>query len=267
MPDRATQRAPLSGQLTIVELASGIAGGYCTKLLVDGGADVVKIEPPGGDALRQRRLFDQPAPDVEHGGPLFRFLHRSCASVVADPDQPADLDRVDELIRAADAVIWSPGSPLAELERFSPTALRALAPRAIITSLTPFGLVNEPSPAVNEFVLQAMSGGWCGRGRTDREPLAVGGDFGDWILGLFGAVGLLTAHGRRRTTGQGELVDVASLDALHLTQTMFAPTFFAASGRPTGRGGSARSRSSIRRRTGMWVSRSRRASSGWTSPP
>jgi crotonobetainyl-CoA:carnitine CoA-transferase CaiB-like acyl-CoA transferase len=76
------------------------------------------------------------------------------------------------------------------------------------------------------------SGGASSRGRADREPLAVGGSYGDWILGLFGAVALVTAHQRGRTSGRGEVVDVAALDALHLTQTMFGPTHFSASGRP-----------------------------------
>jgi crotonobetainyl-CoA:carnitine CoA-transferase CaiB-like acyl-CoA transferase len=225
-------RAPLSGALTIVDLGSGIAAGYCTKLLVDGGADVIKVEPPGGDPLRRRRLLDDGEPDAQAGSRLFRFLHRSCASVVADPHEERDVELVRGLVAGADAVLWSPGSAIAELEQFRPHALRDLAPNAIVATITPFGLVNEPSPVVNQFVLQAMAGGWCGRGTADREPLAVGGEFGDWILGLFGAVGLLTAHQRRWSSGRGELVDVASLDALHLTQTMFSPTFFAASGRP-----------------------------------
>lgn len=60
----------------------------------------------------------------------------------------------------------------------------------------------------------------------------MGGEYGDWVTGVFAAVSLLTAHQRSRTTGTGELVDLAELDAMHLTQVMFAPTFFAAAGVP-----------------------------------
>jgi crotonobetainyl-CoA:carnitine CoA-transferase CaiB-like acyl-CoA transferase len=225
-------QAPLSGELTVVDLGSGIAAGYCTKLLIDGGADVIKVEPPSGDPLRRRRTLGDTEPDVRAGGRLFRFFHRSCASVVADVHDDNDVALVTRLVAGADAVLWSPGSPIAELEQFRPGSLRSLASHAVVVSLTPFGLVNEPSPKVNQFVLQAMAGGWSGRGTADREPLAVGAEFGDWILGLFGAVGLLTAQHRSRSTNQGELVDVACLDALHLTQNMFFPTFFVASGRP-----------------------------------
>ena len=223
---------PLDGELTIVDLSSGIPGAYCGKLLVDGGAEVIKVEPPEGDPLRARRILDGPPPDRDVGSVLFQFFACSKASVVADPDQPADRELAAKLIRGADAVLWSPGPGMAGLDQFHPTALRDLAPRAVVVAMTPFGLVNEPAPPANDFTLQAMSGGGLTRGRADREPLAIPGSFGDWIAGLFAALGLLTAHIRARVTGVGELVDVATLDALHLTQNEFFPSKLAASGRP-----------------------------------
>jgi crotonobetainyl-CoA:carnitine CoA-transferase CaiB-like acyl-CoA transferase len=73
----------LGGELTIVDLSSGIAGAYLGKLLVDGGADVIKIEPPDGDPLRRRRVVGAPFPDSERGGPLFQFLSSSKASAAS----------------------------------------------------------------------------------------------------------------------------------------------------------------------------------------
>ena len=223
---------PLAGDLTVVDLSSGTAGAYCGKLLVDGGADVIKVEPPEGDPLRLRRILDDTPSDRDAGSVLFQFLASSKSSVVADRKSRADSDLVVKLVRGADALIWSKGPGMASLEEFQPEALRRLAPRAVVVAITPFGLVNEPAAPANEFTLQAMSGGGLFRGRADREPLPVGGSAGDLITGLFAALGLLTAHIRARVTGVGELVDVAMLDALHLTQSEFLPTKLAAAGEP-----------------------------------
>lgn len=223
---------PLGGSLTVVDLSTGIAGAYCGKLLVDGGADVIKVEPPQGDPLRCRRLLDDPAPDVNTGSVLFQYLASSKSSVVGDPDAPADREFVARLIRSADAVIWSKGAGMASLDEFQPAELRQLAPRAIVAAITPFGLVNEPAPPANDFTLQAMSVGSLSRGRADREPLPVGGSYGEWITGALAANGVLTAHMRARYTGIGELVDVSALEALHLTQNEFNPTKLSATGVP-----------------------------------
>jgi len=220
-------RAPLEGTLTVVDLTVGISGGYASKLLADGGADVIKVETPSGDPLRSRALLGG---DGVPNSRLFQFLHGSQRSVVIDPAAPADVDLLTTLLRGAHAVLWANTSPFAA--HFSPAALHELTPHAAIVAMTPFGLVGEPSRPANEFILQALASGPNCRGEADREPTVVGGDFGDYILGTFAAVGLLTAHQRIHHTGIGEIVDVAGLDAMHLTQTMFAGTFFAASGRP-----------------------------------
>ena len=80
---------PLDGPLdgyVVVDLSSGIAGGYCTKLLADGGARVVKIEAPEGDSLRSWSASDTRVNPVD-GGALFSFLACSKHSVLADPDR------------------------------------------------------------------------------------------------------------------------------------------------------------------------------------
>lgn len=226
--------APLSGSLRVVDLAPGIGGSYCTKLLADAGAEVFKVEPAAGDPLRRRHLLGGAHSEQHSSGdsPLFEYLHCSKRSVTVDPHNSEDLALLHALISASDAVVWSPKSPLASLPSFQPEALRAAHPHAEIITMTPFGLVGEPARPCNEFTLQAMAGGACGRGTAEREPLGVGAEFGEWIAGSFAAVAVLVTRHRSRTTGTGELADVSMLDALHLTQTMFAPTFFRASGVP-----------------------------------
>lgn len=102
------QAQPLAG-CKVVDLSTGIAGAYCTKLLADGGAEVVKVEAPEGDPLRRWSASGaaiQPGGD----GALFGYLAGSKHSVVADPGADDDIDMVCRLLAAADAVVWSGGS-------------------------------------------------------------------------------------------------------------------------------------------------------------
>src|SRR5271167_3390535 len=110
--------APLTGY-TVVDLSTGIAGAYCTKLLADGGADVIKVEPPEGDPLREWSSSGAIVPAGSDGA-LFSFLAGSKHSVVADPEVDEDIQLVVRLLAAADAVVWSPGSKVAEQQRFTP---------------------------------------------------------------------------------------------------------------------------------------------------
>jgi crotonobetainyl-CoA:carnitine CoA-transferase CaiB-like acyl-CoA transferase len=225
--------SPLSGYV-VVDLSSGIAGSYCTKLLADGGADVVKVEPPEGDALRSWSASGVTITDRRDGA-LFSFLSCSKQSVIADPDEPTAVAAVTELLEGADAVVWSRGSRLAEHTMFTPAVLRRQHPHLTVTSITPFGLDGpwRDRPAT-EFTLQAWSGGIIGLGRgwPDRPPAFVGGQVGEWLAGAYAAVGTLVA--RRRTVGGtgGELVDVSMLEALASSLTYFPVTFFDALRRP-----------------------------------
>lgn len=99
---------PLSG-FVVVDLSSGIAGGYCTKLLADAGADVVKVEAPEGDPLRRWSASGAGIRPGEDGA-LFAYLAGGKHSVVADPGDADDLRLVEDLLGSADAVVWS-GNP------------------------------------------------------------------------------------------------------------------------------------------------------------
>src|SRR3954447_24199047 len=148
---------PLDGNLVVVDLSVGIAGGYCGKLLADGGAEVIKVEGPSGDPLRRRWLMGDGLSSDGGDAPLFRHLLASTASVLADPASAEDRDFVRRLVRSADAVIWAPGGPWAELPDFHPSLIRRFASRAVVLAMTNFGLVGEPSYPANEFTVQALA--------------------------------------------------------------------------------------------------------------
>src|SRR5205807_3914208 len=103
---------PLAGYL-VVDLSSGIPGSYCSKILADGGAEVVKVEPPEGDALRRRTATGGSIAGDDDGA-LYQYLACSTKSVVCDPGRSEDLELVRRLVEAADAVIWSPEARLAQ---------------------------------------------------------------------------------------------------------------------------------------------------------
>ena len=222
--------APLAGY-TVIDLSSGIPGAYCTKILADGGADVIKVEPPEGDSLRQWSASGATIGPGDDGA-LFAFLACSKRSVVAGP---GDLDFVERLLASADAVVWSRGSSVAELDALSPAAISRRFPHLIVTAITPFGLEGpwRDGPAT-EFTLQAWSGGaiGIGRGSQDRAPVHVGGQVGDWVSGAYAAAMTLAFRARSLRDGHGELVDLSMLEAQILCLTYYPVTFFEMLGRP-----------------------------------
>ncbi|WP_040801489.1 CaiB/BaiF CoA-transferase family protein [Nocardia higoensis] len=219
---------------TVVDLSSGIAGAYCTRLLRDGGALVVKVESPQGDPLRKWSASGAEIPDVQDGA-LFAYLSGGKHSVVADPARRADIEMVETLLAGADVVVWSPGSDLAELPALSPAAIRRAHPHAIVTSITPFGLDGPwaDRPAT-EFTLQAWSGGiiGLGRGAPERAPVHVGGRIGEWFAGAHASAATLISRLRCADSDTGELVDLSMLETQILGLTYFPVTFHDALGRP-----------------------------------
>ncbi|MBN3454172.1 CoA transferase [Mycobacterium sp. DSM 3803] len=218
--------APLDGY-TVVDLSSGIAGGYCTKILADGGADIIKVEAPEGDALRR---WSASGAEFDGDGALFSFLAGGKRSVVVDPSEIGDVER---LAAAADALVWSPESPVAQ--RVSPTELYRRHPHLIVAAITPFGLDGpwHDRPAT-EFTLQAWSGGaiGIGRGSHDRAPVHVGGQVGEWLAGCYAAAMVQAFRLRALRDGYGELIDLSKLEAQILGLTYYPVTYFEILDRP-----------------------------------
>ncbi|MBO0677981.1 CoA transferase [Mycolicibacterium sp. S2-37] len=216
--------APLTG-VRIVDLSTGIAGAYCTKLLVDGGAEIIKVESPQGDPLRR---WSASGADTGADGALFSFLACGKRSVVAEV---SDQEFVDDLLTSADAVVWSRGSAVAEHPQFAPAAIHRRHPTLTVAAITPFGLDGPwaDRPAT-EFTLQAWSGGivGLGRGSADRAPVYVGGQVGEYLAGAYASVAILAS--RRR--GVGELIDLSMLETQVLGLTYYPVTYHQMLGRP-----------------------------------
>lgn len=217
--------APLSGY-TVVDLSSGIAGAYCTRILTDGGADVIKVESPDGDPLRRWSASGAEIPPGDSGA-LFTFLAGGKRSVIADGDH------LERLLASADAVVWSAGSAVAE--SISPEDLYRRYPHLIVAAITPFGLAGPwHDRAATEFTLQAWSGGaiGIGRGSQDRAPAHIGGQVGEWVTGAYAAAMMQAFRIRALRDGYGELIDLSALEAQILCLTYYPVTYFEMLGHP-----------------------------------
>ncbi|OBH62603.1 CoA-transferase [Mycobacterium colombiense] len=224
---------PLDGY-TVIDLSTGIAGAYCTKLLADGGAGVVKIESPEGDPLRRWSASGATIP-AGGDGALFSFLAGAKHSVVADLADDADAELVNRLLASADAVVWSAGSKVAEHPGFTPDAIHRRYPHLTVTSITPFGLEGPwRDRAATEFTLQAWSGGivGLGRGEQERAPVFVGGQVGEYLAGVYASAATLASRWRRIDGGAGEVLDLSMLETQILCLTYYPVSYFEVLGRP-----------------------------------
>ncbi|QKW35555.1 CoA transferase [Actinomadura sp. NAK00032] len=198
----------------VLECTGGIPGAYCGKMLTDAGAQVVKLEPPGGDPLRAWSASGDPAPGPGEHAPLFQYLAAGKRSVVADR---ADAPAAHDLIRGADVVVvdGTGGWDLAHVR-----SLLAGGDGAVLVSITPFGTEGpyaDQGVQANEFILQAMCGSIEGRGWPGEEPLQAGGRIGEWVAGAYAAFAAAAGFRRLRRTGGGDVFDVSVLEAMVVT--------------------------------------------------
>ena len=216
---------PFAG-VRVIDLSSGISGGYCTKLLADVGCDVIKVEPSDGDPLRRWSASGSVGTDGDPDGALFRFLHTSKRAVIADATSAAGRSTIYDLVAGATLVVenWVPGT--AEAWGYGIDDLRAIEPRISLLSLSAFGRGGPMSrrPA-NDFTMHGWSGSMSTRGTLDRPPLTAGGATGEWSTGTFAALGALTFLHQSMRSGRGDHLDVSMLETLMLTHTTYAALF------------------------------------------
>jgi len=204
--------------LRVVDLTTGLAGAYCTRLLADAGADVVKVEPPEGDPLR--RWSATGAPLGGEDGALFRFLHQGKRSVVAPEGGP----EAGALVASADLVVEGPGPVASPGEDGDPRRWVERQPGLVVLSITPYGRGGDPvweSRPWTEFTIQAECGSIGTRGRPGAEPFQCGGRTTEWVAGTFAAVAGLAAARRAGHTGHGEHVDFSILEVMTIAGTNY----------------------------------------------
>ena len=202
---------PLAG-LHVVEFANEISGPYAAKLFVDLGAEVTKIEPPAGDALRRWGPFPGGVADPERSG-LFHYLNAGKRGATLDLAQPDDLAAARELIARAHVLIedFVPGT--LEGLGLGPDALSRLNPNLVLLRISHFGQCGPwRRRRATPLTVQAASG-WISARDPDRPPVQVGARISEYVAGVYGALGALTAL-RLPPAGRVREVDVSQLEAL-----------------------------------------------------
>lgn len=198
---------PLAG-LRVLDLSRVLAGPYCTMMLADYGADIVKIEPPkvGDDS----RAF---GPFVGKESAYFMSLNRNKRSMTLNFKRQEEVDVFKEMVKFADVVVenYRPGT----MEKFGLgyDVLKTIKPDIIYAACSGFGHSGpyQFKPAY-DIIVQAMGGIMSITGPEGGEPTRVGASVGDVIAGMFTAYGVMMALYHRQKTGEGQKVDVGMLD-------------------------------------------------------
>jgi crotonobetainyl-CoA:carnitine CoA-transferase CaiB-like acyl-CoA transferase len=215
--------APLDG-ITVLDLTRVLSGPYCTMLLADMGARVIKVEQPGkGDDTRG---WGPPFLDGESA--YFLSVNRNKESVTLDFKHPDGRALVDRLVDRADVMVenFRPGT-LAKIG-LDYQALAPAHPRLVYASISGFGQTgprrNEPG---YDAVMQGEGGLMSVTGSADGPPYRLGVAIADIVSGMFAAYGVVNALFARERTGRGQIVDVAMLDSVAALLTYQAGNFFA----------------------------------------
>lgn len=205
--DTTNVPTPLAGY-RILDLTTFLSGPFCTQILADLGAEVVKVESPEGDSSRAI-----PPHFVGAESAYFLGINRNKRSVAIDLKREQGLALVRQLIAAADVVVenFRPGVPARM--GLDIAALRAEHPRLIWASISGFGQ-NGPwrdQPAY-DMIVQALSGVMSLTGEAGRPAVRLGIPAGDMVAGMYASIAINAALADRERSGQGRTVDISMLD-------------------------------------------------------
>ncbi len=212
---------PLTG-LRVLDLTRVLSGPFCTALLGDLGADVLKVEAPEGDSVRGQGA-------IKDGlSWYFAQFNRNKRSIRLDLRKPEGRDILAKLIAQSDVLVenFRPGV-LARMG-FTAERLKELRPSLVTCAINGFGSTGpyRDRPAF-DFIAQAMSGFMSVNGRADDPPLRSGLPISDLIAGLYAALSITASVMHARATGQGQQTEVALTNGLVSMLAYIATNYFA----------------------------------------
>lgn len=208
--------------LVVLDLTRILTGPFCTMMLADFGADVIKIEPPQGDDTRRWG-----PPFTQGESAYYLSVNRNKRSLILDFREERDRRRFLEMIPQADVVVenYRPGT----MARwgFDYETLATMNPRLIMASISGFGATGPGNRRPGyDVVAQAMSGLMAVTG-DGSSPMKAGFSVGDIGAGMWAAYGIMVALWARERTGRGQWVDTSLYEALISWQTYLAGNYFA----------------------------------------
>lgn len=232
---------PLAG-LRVLDLSRVLAGPYCTQMLGDMGAEIIKIEKPfAGDDTRfwgPPFLKDAADHDTKESA-YYLSINRNKKSVAVDISKSEGQQIIHRLLESSDILIENFKTGSLEKYGLSYSQIKDQYPRLIYTSITGFGqtgpFASEPG---YDLVAQAMGGLMAVTGEKDGAPMKVGVAVSDILTGLHAATAILAALHHRQKSGQGQMIDLSLLDCTLATMTNLAQ-YYLTSGKAAPRQGNA----------------------------
>ncbi|WP_417587353.1 CaiB/BaiF CoA transferase family protein [Pararhodobacter oceanensis] len=202
-------RKPLDG-IRVVDLTRVLSGPFCSMLLGDMGAEVIKVEPPeGGDPVRQQG-------GMQDGlSWYFASFNRNKKSVTLNLRDAGDMALLRQLIEGADVLVENYRPGVLDKMGLDATTLEQLNPRLVTCSINGFGSSGPYAdrPAF-DFITQAMSGFMSVNGAADQPPLRSGQPITDLLAGLYAAYGAVNALRARELNGRGQQVESAMMNGI-----------------------------------------------------
>jgi crotonobetainyl-CoA:carnitine CoA-transferase CaiB-like acyl-CoA transferase len=203
----AGEPAVLEG-VRVADFSHALAGPLCTMILADLGADVVKIERPGGDQVRGW------GPPFHNGDAAYYFAtNRNKRSIALDLKDPEDLALARAIVDDADVFVENSRPGVMGRYGLDYDSLRETHRELVYCSITAFGPGGPPELAGYDLILQAVSGIMSVTGAPDGDAMKVGIPVVDQFAGLYATIGVLAALGDRARSGRGQLVEVSLLGA------------------------------------------------------
>ncbi|MDP2953762.1 MAG: CoA transferase, partial [Chloroflexota bacterium] len=202
-------REPLLG-IVAIDLTQSLAGPYCTLLLGDLGAEVIKIERPGvGDMSR-----GWGPPFINGESAYFLSVNRNKKSITLDLKRPEGVEILRKLASRADVLVANfPREEQYKAYGIDYPTLRSFNPRIIACSLTGYGMTGPDRGRVGyDITAQAASGIMSITGEPEGEPTKFGVSIADLSAGMNAAIGIISALFARERTGEGQFIDISLLD-------------------------------------------------------
>ena len=190
----------------VLELTHVMAGPFCGQVLADMGADVIKVEPPGGDSTRRSLGFRMGGEDTA----AFLAVNRNKRSLTLDLKQAEHVAAFHRLAESADVVLENNRPGVTARLGVDYETLREVNPRLVYASISGFGQTGPYSQRPGyDLIAQGLSGVMSVTGEPDGNPVKAGIPIGDLSAGLFCAVAILSALHARERTGRGQYIDTS----------------------------------------------------------
>ena len=221
-------RLPLAG-IKVVDLTAALSGPFCTQILADFGAEVIKIEPPEiGDFMRAYG-----PPYVNGESPYFMLSNRNKRSITLNLKSAEGIEALHRMVKEADVVVENYRPDVKYKLKIDYESLKRINPTIICASISGFGQSGPYAKKAGfDPIAQGMSGLMSVTGYPDGEPTKVGVAIGDNLGGMYTLIGILLALYERKESGQGQRVESSLLEALVSVLGMQASLYFTTGRQP-----------------------------------